>query len=312
MRYKMTYVFLMLFLFFSIPYLVTAFMGHPGKEQEIEFDTYDSGYKVEIEGGKTIDLESYLWMILPGQISLDDEEEALKAQAVILRTDIIRRMGNGKKIKEENLPYERMSDEKLKEALGSKKYSIKDHARKQAVSETLGEVLIYDGKYIEPFFHGISVGKTMSGKEWFGKEFPYLKAKDSVKDVEAKDYMTVSIISYGKILEKIQSEQDTDMKEADLKSDLSVSKATKSGYVKEVKAGSIKVSGTKWAEWFSLASNNFYLEPYKGKLRMVCLGQGNGLGMSQYGANEMAKEGEDYQKILKYYYSGVKIKKLSE
>ena len=45
---------------------------------------------------------------------------------------------------------------------------------------------------------------------------------------------------------------------------------------------------------------------------MVCLGQGNGLGMSQYGANEMAKEGEDYQKILKYYYSGVKIKKLSE
>ena len=131
-------------------------------------------------------MESYLWMILPGQISLDDEEETLKAQAVILRTDIIRRIGNGKKIKEENLPYERMSDEKLKEALGSKKYSIKDHARKQAVSETLGEVLIYDGKYIEPFFHGISVGKTISGKEWFGKEFPYLKAKDSVKDVGSK------------------------------------------------------------------------------------------------------------------------------
>ena len=79
-----------------------------------------------------------------------------------------------------------------------------------------------------------------------------------------------------------------------------------------MKAGETKIPGTLWAQWFSLASNNFYLEPYDGKMRMICLGQGNGLGMSQYGADQMAKEGSGYQEILKYYYTGVKIKDIHE
>ena len=105
MRYKMTYIFLGLFLFFSIPYLITVFMAPKDEKREINFETYDSGYKIETDDGKSIDLESYLWMILPEQISLDYEEEALKAQTVILRTDIVRRMGDSKKIEEEILPY---------------------------------------------------------------------------------------------------------------------------------------------------------------------------------------------------------------
>lgn len=312
MKYKMTYIFLALFLFFSIPYLITVFIASKNEEKEIDFDVYDSGYQIETEDGKEIDLESYLWMILPEQISLDYEDETLKAQAVILRTDIIRRMGKGKKIKEEELPYERISDEKLKEALGSKKYSLRDQARKRAVSETLGETMTYKDDYIEPYFHGLSVGTTLSGEEWFGEGYPYLKEKDSLGDVESGDYMTVSVVTYGKILEKLKDAYHTETTIDQLKESLSVSQATKNGYVKEVKAGETKIPGTLWAQWFSLASNNFYLEPYDGKMRMICLGQGNGLGMSQYGADQMAKEGSGYQEILKYYYTGVKIKDIHE
>lgn len=312
MKYKMTYIFLALFLFFSIPYLITVFIASKNEEKEIDFDVYDSGYQIETEDGKEIDLESYLWMILPEQISLDYEDETLKAQAVILRTDIIRRMGKGKKIKEEELPYERISDEKLKEALGSKKYSLRDQARKRAVSETLGETMTYKDDYIEPYFHVLSVGTTLSGEEWFGEGYPYLKEKDSLGDVESGDYMTVSVVTYGKILEKLKDAYHTEITIDQLKESLSVSQATKNGYVKEVKAGETKIPGTLWAQWFSLASNNFYLEPYDGKMRMICLGQGNGLGMSQYGADQMAKEGSGYQEILKYYYTGVKIKDIHE
>lgn len=312
MRYKMTYIFLGLFLFFSTPYLITVFMAPRDQEREVDFSTYDSGYQIETEDGKFIDLESYLWMILPEQISLDYEEEALKAQAVILRTDMIRRMGNSKKIKEEKIPYERITDKKLKEVLGSKKYSLKDQVRKRAVSDTLGKVILYQNMYIEPFFHGLSVGTTLSGEEWFGEGYPYLQEKDSLEDTESTDYMSVTVLTYGKILDKIKESYETDLTTDQLKSNLSVSQATKNGYVKKVKAGDFEISGTTWAQWFSLASNNFYLEPYDGKMRIVCLGQGNGLGMSQYGAHKLAEKGEDYQQILKYYYTGVKIKNINE
>ena len=312
MRYKMTYIFLGLFLFFSIPYLITVFMAPKDEKREINFETYDSGYKIETDDGKSIDLESYLWMILPEQISLDYEEEALKAQTVILRTDIVRRMGDAKKIEVERLPYKRISDKKLKEALGSKKYSLKDQARKRAVSDTLGKVIVYKNTYIEPFFHGLSVGTTLSGKEWFGEGYPYLQAKDSLEDVESRDYMSVTVLTYGEILEKIKESYKTDLTTDQLKSDLAISQATKNGYVKQVRAGNLKISGTVWAQWFSLASNNFYLEPYDGKMRIICLGQGNGLGMSQYGAHKMAEEGKDDQQILKYYYTGVKIRDINE
>ena len=116
-----------------------------------------------------MDLEAYLLGVLPTQISMDDEKEALKAQAVILRTDILRRIGDKKNISQDSLPYKYESDDNLQEKLGDRKYKITDQSRKQAVGETTGEVITYEGKYIQPYFHGISVGTTLSAKEWFGK-----------------------------------------------------------------------------------------------------------------------------------------------
>ena len=72
------------------------------------------------------------------------------------------------------------------------------------------------------------------------------------------------------------------------------------------------IKGEDFADWFHLASNNFYFEQYKGKLRIICLGKGNGLGMSQYGAGTMANTGKSYKKILKYYYPKTMIQKLYE
>ena len=78
-------------------------------------------------------------------------------------------------------------------------------------------------------------------------------------------------------------------------------------------AGSYIISGKKvLPRWLQLASNNFYFEQYKGNLRIICLGKGNGLGLSQYGADQMAKQGKTYQKILKYYYPKTMIQKLYE
>lgn len=306
MRYKMTYMFLLFFLFLTIPYLITVSMNQKNSGKEVSFDSYDSGYKVICQG-KEKDLEQYLLEILPGQMSLDYEEEALKAQIVILRTEILRKMGTKKSIKEEKISCPRQTDERLQEAFGNKKYMRMDQKRKRAAQAVLGKVITYKGSLIRPFFHGISIGTTLSAEEWFGENIPYLKEKDSLKDIEAKEYMTVHTLTYGKIAEKLKEKKGKFPKIDDLKKDLRIVRMTKNGYVKEVEAAGISVSGIRWAKWFGLPSNNFYLEAYDGKMRIISLGKGNGLGLSQYGANEMAKEGKSYQKILKYYYSGVKI-----
>lgn len=310
MRYKMTYILFLLFLLTTIPYIITIYINKENKKY-IQFESYDSGYKVQDKDQNT-DLESYLLKILPGQISMDQEEETIKCQAVILRTELIRKMGRSKKIKAANIPYQTYEDEQYKNKLGDRAYEIMDQKRKKAVKETIGKVITYKGKLIEPYFHAVSVGMTLDAREWFGKKIAYLTQKESLSDIEAKDYMSVKIVSYSRIQKMLKEQMKKEIAIPQIQKNLRLSATTKNGYVKQIKAGPYIISGENFAKWFHLASNNFYFEEYKGNLRIICLGKGNGLGLSQYGANQMAKQGKTYQKILKYYYPKTTVKKLYE
>ena len=310
MRYKMTYILFLFFLLTTIPYIITIYINKENKKN-ISFENYDSGYKIQ-DKDQDIDLESYLLKILPGQISMDQEEETIKCQAVILRTDLIRKMGRSKKIKMESIQYQVYKDEQYKNKLGDRAYEIMDQKRKKSVSETRGKVITYKNKLIEPYFHALSVGMTLDSREWFGKDLPYIREKESLSDIEAKDYMSVKVMSYEKIAGMIKTKTKKDIKINRLEKNLRIGRTTKNGYVRQVYADSLMIKGEDFADWFHLASNNFYFEQYKGKLRIICLGKGNGLGMSQYGAGTMAKTGKSYKKILKYYYPKTRITNLYE
>ena len=272
MRYKMIYILFLIFLLITIPYVITVFLSQ--QDKNIQFENYDSGYQV-ISGNDKDDLETYLLKILPGQISMDQENEAVKAQAVILRTDIIRRMENKKQIARQKLPYTTYENSEYRKKLGNRSYQSMDQKRKKSVSETRGKVITYKNKLIEPYFHALSVGMTLDSREWFGKDLPYIREKESLSDIEAKDYMSVKVMSYEKIAGMIKTKTKKDIK-------------------------------------INRLEKNLYFEQYKGKLRIICLGKGNGLGMSQYGAGTMAKTGKSYKKILKYYYPKTMIQKLYE
>ena len=309
MRYKMIYILFLIFLLITIPYVITVFLSQ--QDKNIQFENYDSGYQV-ISGNDKDDLETYLLKILPGQISMDQENEAVKAQAVILRTDIIRRMENKKQIARQKLPYTTYENSEYRKKLGNRSYQSMDQKRKKSVSETRGKVITYKNKLIEPYFHALSVGMTLDSREWFGKDLPYIREKESLSDIEAKDYMSVKVMSYEKIAGMIKTKTKKDIKINRLEKNLRIGRTTKNGYVRQVYADSLMIKGEDFADWFHLASNNFYFEQYKGKLRIICLGIGNGLGMSQYGAGTMAKTGKSYKKILKYYYPKTRITNLYE
>ena len=277
MRYKMTYILFLFFLLTTIPYIITIYINKENKKN-ISFENYDSGYKIQ-DKDQDIDLESYLLKILPGQISMDQEEETIKCQAVILRTDLIRKMGRSKKIKMESIPYQVYKDEQYKNKLGDRAYEIMDQKRKKAVKETIGKVITYKGALIEPYFHAVSVGMTLDASEWFGKKIPYLRQKESLSDIESKDYMSIKTISYQRmqiILEEHMKKKVKTRKKITLQSVimyilliLRLLTVTKNGYVKQIKAGSCIISGEDFARWLQLASNIFYFEQLNQFLQSV-------------------------------------------
>ena len=237
---------------------------------------------------------------------------AASATAASFDRDLIRKMGRSKKIKMESIPYQVYKDEQYKNKLGNRAYEIMDQKRKKAVKETIGKVITYKGALIEPYFHAVSVGMTLDASEWFGKKIPYLRQKESLSDIESKDYMSIKTISYQRMQIILEEHMKKKINIQQLQKNLRILTVTKNGYVKQIKAGSYIISGEDFARWLQLASNNFYFEQYKGNLRIICLGKGNGLGLSQYGADQMAKQGKTYQKILKYYYPKTMIQKLYE
>jgi len=90
---------------------------------------------------------------------------------------------------------------------------------------------------------------------------------------------------------------------------LTIEARDSAGYVTRVRCGSVVLNGEAVRDALGLSSSCFYFSQSDGKIRITCKGEGHGLGLSQYGANELAKEGKNYREILKYYYQDVKISK---
>lgn len=273
-----------------------------------DIEEVESGYVVETEDGKNYDLDQYIVGVLPSEIEMDSSYEAVKSQAVIIRTSILQQMDGKKEVAASKLEESYVTREKLKEEYGEKEYLNYEANLIKAVLETRGIVMKADGNYIVPLYHQVSVGTTLSAKELYGKEISYLQSADSGEDIESEDYMKVETWEYEDALDLIkEKKENVQISEEQLRKDIVISSKTDSGYVKKLKVGDQQFSGEEWKEIFNLNSTNFYIEDYENKLRMISLGKGHGMGLSQYGANEMAKKGNSYKEILKHYYSGIKF-----
>lgn len=293
-----------------LPYCFTmmvsgAYVDRQAKEQ--------SGIILIDSQGEKTDMEEFLPYMIAGEIDLEDEEETLKAQAVIARTNIMRALNGKTEEKIENLSLIYLSQADFENSFGEKKRERIMAQLKKAVRETAGKVITYNNEYIEALYHQVSIGTTVSAAEVYGKDLPYLTAVDSSQDVESEDYMTIKEVGKEEALSLLKSKIKGEALTTDnLMDQLKIEEKTASGFVKTVKAGEETLSGDDWKTIFSLPSTNFYLEEYEGKLRIITLGQGHCMGMSQYGANEMAKEEKNWEDILAWYYPGTKIKNIEK
>lgn len=287
----------------------------------IESHRLNKDVLIEIDGlYKSMDVEEYILGVLPGTIPADYDEETLKVQAILIRTNVLKEMEEKGTADASDLSYEYLTVEERRVVFGKRNYERYNKRFENAVVETSGQVLRQEGSLIMALYHEVSIGKTMSAKEILGEDIAYLQSVDSSQDVEAKHYMNIVNYTWEELQmlsRNMKGEPETTFEEGAeekqptgeslVRTEIKVEESTENGYVTKVSVDGIIYTGEELANGFNLASANFYVEEIEGGLRFVCLGKGNALGVSQYGANRMALNGKDMEEIIKHYLQKVSI-----
>lgn len=177
---------------------------------------------------------------------------------------------------------------------------------KSIVDSVKGEVLTYNGEIITCTYFAISSGTTDSFNDVFGKDLPYLVSVSSPYDTLAPNYRSEKSVTADEFKKAVSELSDDVSFPKDKSKWVGKIERTAAETVKEITVGGKKFSGSDIRETFSLRSACFEIKYSDEKFTFTVKGYGHNVGMSQYGANEMAKQGADYMEILHHYYGGNK------
>lgn len=259
-----------------------------------------------------LELQEYLTGILAREMDAEFEIEALKAQAVVLRTELCRTRP------EDHIYTEKyITDEQMKKKWESK-YKENYEKCKQAVRETEGIVLWYQDTFAWAPFHQSSNGKTRDVQSVLGTtDYPYILAKECPLDKAAEDEIQVHLFPYDEIQKSCQeflvAEVDQEKAEKGYRyEDFEIQELDASGYVKTLRIGETICTGDQFRDALKLPSSDFSFYESPSGLKIATVGKGHGFGMSQWTANEMAKDGKTYEEILQYFYEGTTQNQISE
>ncbi len=269
----------------------------------------------------TMSLEEYIKGVVAAEMPAEFELEALKAQAIAARTYAVKNMtmygGSGLADQpgaDVSTDYRQsqawLDEAKLRERWGSN-YDRFWSKISQAVEETRGQVATYNGELIQAVFHSTSGERTASAKEVWGFDYPYLISVPCKWDQKSPRYHEKKEFSLAEVEQLLGPEtQVVAAMQNGSGGATQILNTTESGRVGQVRIGSKVLSGADVREKLDLRSNNFSVEIKDGKMVFNTIGYGHGVGMCQYGANGMAKEGMDYRQIITTYYTGVAIKNI--
>ena len=247
----------------------------------------------------------------------DFELEALKAQALVARTYTIYKVNNKKHdnadicdnsaccqawiSKEDRLAR---WDEKLRESNWNKIV--------EAVNSTQGLIITYNNEPINAFFHSNSGGTTeIPVNVWGGTGYPYLQTVETAGEEGYTQYSSEVILSQNEITEKLKQKYSDIVIDFANPDSIQIKEHTESGRVKTVKFGNHEISGVETRSIFGLRSTNFEIIRENENVKFTVKGYGHGVGMSQTGADSMAKQGSTYEDIIHHFYTNVEIKEVN-
>lgn len=264
---------------------------------------------------QSVQLEAYVRGVLAAEMPIEFEMEAMKAQAMAARTYIVRRIldqdfsnmpVSGAWVTDTITHQAYSTDEELKTRWGTAYASNMDKLSK-AVSETKDYVLTYQGKPIEATFFSTSNGYTENSEDYWNQYIPYLRSVPSPWDVQLSPRYKETTVFTAKELQSKLGLRRAIPASANGSGALKVIEMTQGHRIKKLSAGGQTFTGREVREKLGLASSQFQWSWKGGNLQMTTFGYGHGVGMSQWGANGMAKEGRKAEDIVKYFYTGIEI-----
>ena len=282
-----------------IPAGITILLGNNN-----QLDTYIPVTQKEQEDNeKQRILEAQLIGIVAKTIPISYEKEALKAQAMIARSQIILAQQEGGN----KGPVSYMSIEEMKQLWGND-FNRNYSKIKYAVEETNSMVITYDGEPVQLVYHLQNAGQTQSSLDIWDIEVPYLKNVESPEDEKALDLASQKKYSTQELIQKINQHYNAVILESyNLETQIQIIERTQGGYVKSIQVGNQLMKGDDFRKILNLKSSCFTFQYSADEIIVVTKGMGHGVGLSQYGANEMAKRGKTYDQILQYYFPGISI-----
>lgn len=287
-------------------------------QAEVKYD-YKKYDKIKLLHTKTgeveeVQIDDYLVNVVSAEMPATFEVEALKAQAVVARTYTIYK-ANSKKHENADI----CDDSSCCQAWISKddRFARWEEDKREsnwakiqdAVNQTKGIIITYGNQPINAFFHSNSGGVTETATNvWGGGDYPYLQVVETAGEEGYTQYASEVQLTRDDLLNKLKENYADISINFDNPEEIKILELTESGRVKTVKFGNHNISGTEARTLLGLKSTNFEIKQENNLITFSVKGYGHGVGMSQTGADAMAKSGSTYEDIIKHFYVGVEIK----
>lgn len=258
---------------------------------------------LKLSSGKIIKigLEDYVIGVVGSEMPAEFNAEALKAQAVAARTYALKRTSTGASLTATTADQVYKTDAELKSMWGNT-FNTYYTKVKNAVNATKGEVALYNGQYIDALYYSTSNGRTEDSYNVWGFSYPYLKSVESPWDVGVRGYEQTKTVAMSTISQKFGVNLTSI-------SQIKINSKTAGNRVESITICGKEFTGVKIRSVLGLRSADFDISVSGNSIVFTTRGYGHGVGMSQYGANGMAKAGSNYTQILKHYYPGITIAK---
>lgn len=316
MRKLAAAIILLMFLLFAIP-LVLLKTGEKKPEEDLrpENDLPIEVYMADIDKVVTMKLEDYILGVVAGEMPVSFHTEALKAQALAARTYTMLRMrqfgGSGCS---KHPGAEICTDSTHCQAYRNPAVIKQDLDKlKEAVYGTAGEVIVYDNKLIDAVFHSTSGGKTENSEEIWSSKLPYLRSVESLYEEHSPKYIAQQEISIDNFIMGIKKLDETvKINKKNIKNEIKVLERSEGGRITRLKIGDKTFDGMDVRNVLGLNSSNFNFTVSGSSILFTVVGNGHGIGLSQYGADGMAKNGSGYRDIIMHYYQGVGIVQIKD
>ena len=309
-------------LFVRLAFLVVMLVVIPCVITSLICEKYSDkdNYQVKIYNCKTdkimkLDIEEYLIGVVAAEMPASFEDEALKSQAVAARTYSLKKINKdaaehkGADLCTDFAHCQAYYDEKDREKVWGNKTDSYAKKIKNSVASTKGEYLSYNDDFASTVFHACSNGTTEDSADVWGGSSPYLVCVDSPGDMQNPNYITHLSVEKAEFVNKLNEAIGEDkIKHETLV--IEEPELTGGGNVRFIDVSGVEFKGTEIRKIFDLKSAAFALKIEGEKIVFDVYGSGHGVGMSQYGAQGMAIEGESYKTILSHYYPGTILEKM--